>query len=110
MVYNNTNSSSKLSADFSLCDLLECETSSISYLGIVLSGLTMNDGSELFKGPWECACCLSLSSKCSSLLSSWLIKPCLNESGPVLSEMSIRELIVVLYHLALIYIFNNNHS
>ena len=100
MVYCNSNSSSKLSADFSLFEFLECETSSISYLGIVLSGLTVHDGPERFKGSGESSCCFGLSCQCSSLLSCWLIKPCLNESGPALSEMSVRELIVVLYHLA----------
>ncbi len=60
----------------------------------------MNDGSELLKRSGESSGGLGSSGEVSSLLSGWLVEPGLNESGPVLSEMNVGELIVVLYHLA----------
>ncbi len=66
----------------------------------------MNKRSKLFKRSWEESSSLSLSSLNSSLLVGWLIKVSLHEAGtePVLAEVSIRELVVVLNHLANLYI------
>lgn len=66
----------------------------------------MNKRSQLLKRAREKSGSLSLSSLNSSLLVGWLIEMGLHEAGaePVLAEVSIRELVVVLNHLANLYI------
>ena len=60
----------------------------------------MDEGSEFLDGSGEESGGLLLSVKSSSLLSGGLIEPGLHESSPVLSEVSVGELIIVLNHLA----------
>lgn len=64
----------------------------------------MNDGSQLLKGSGEDSGSLGSSGLHSSLLVSGLVEPGLHEAGPVLSEVSVGELVVVLNHLANFYI------
>jgi hypothetical protein len=66
----------------------------------------VNKRSELLKRSGEESSSLSLSSLNSSLLVCRLIEVGLHEAGaePVLAEVSIRELVVVLNHLANLYI------
>lgn len=60
----------------------------------------MDEGSKFFDGSGEYGGGLLLSVKSSSLLSGGLIEPGLDESSPVLSEVSVGKLIIVLNHLA----------
>ena len=60
----------------------------------------MDDGSEFLEGSGEDLSSFSLSCEQSSLLSSWLVEPGLDESLPVLAEMNVWKLIVVLNHIA----------
>lgn len=64
----------------------------------------MHDGSEFLEGSGENGGSLGSSGSHSSLLVSGLIEPGLNETGPVLAEVSVGELVVVLNHLANLYI------
>lgn len=64
----------------------------------------MDDGSKLLKGSGEGSGSLGSSGLQSSLLVSRLVEPGLHEAGPVLAEMSVGELVVVLNHLANLYI------
>ena len=80
MVNSDANSSSEQGANLGLLELLQRETSSVSQLGRILSSLTMGDGSQFLNRSGEDASGLSLSSLCSSLLVSGLVKPGLHES------------------------------
>lgn len=64
----------------------------------------MDDGSQLLKGSGEGSGSLNSSGLNSSLLVSGLIEPGFHESGPVLAEVSVGELVVVSNHLANLYI------
>lgn len=64
----------------------------------------MDDGSQLLKRLGEGSGSLCSSGLHSSLLVSGLVEPGFHEAGPVLTEVSVGELVVVLNHLANLYI------
>jgi hypothetical protein len=64
----------------------------------------VDDGSQLLEGSGGGSGGLGLSGGNSSLLVSGLVEPGLNEARPVLAEVSVGELVVVLNHLANLYI------
>jgi hypothetical protein len=99
VINSDSDSSGKSRSQTSLLNFLQSEASSVSQLGIVLSGWGVYHWSKLLKGSWESACCLFLSSNGPSLFASWLIEPCLEEILSVFSQMNIGENVVVLDHL-----------
>jgi hypothetical protein len=64
----------------------------------------VDDGSQLLKGSGEHGGGLGLSGGQASLLVSGLVEPGFNEARPVLAEVLVGELVVVLNHLADLYI------
>jgi len=104
VVNSDANSSGESRADLGLGELLEGEASSVSNLGRIPSGHTVDEGSQKLNRSGEDGGSLCLSSMQSSLLVSGLVEPGLDESGPVLAEVGVGELVVVLNHLANLYI------
>ena len=104
VVDSDTNSSGEGGGDLGLGQLLEGETSSVSDLRRVPSGHSIDKGSELLNGSGEDCSSLGLSGLGSSLLVCGLVEPGFHEARPVLAEVSVRELVIVLNHLANLYI------
>ena len=64
----------------------------------------MDNRSELLDWSGEDGGSLGLSGLQSSLLVCWLVEPGLHEAAPVLAEVIVGDLVVVLNHLANLYI------
>ena len=64
----------------------------------------MDNGAKLLEGSGEYGGSLRSPRSHSSLLVGGLVEPGLDEAGPVLAEMSVGDLVVVLNHLANLYI------
>jgi hypothetical protein len=97
VVNADSDGSGKSGGHFSGLHLEESEATAVSYLGCILSGLTVDEGSELLEGAGESAGGSGLSFHGSLLLVGGLSEPCLDEFAPVLSEMDIRNDVVVLH-------------
>ncbi len=104
VINSDADGSGEGGADLGLGELLEGETSAVSNLGRIPSGHAVDEGSKLLSWSGICSSSLGLSRLDSSLLVSGLVEPGLNKARPVLTEMSIRELVVVFNHLANLYI------
>ncbi len=104
VVDSDTDRSGEGGGDLGLGQLLEGEASSVSDLRRVPSGHAVDEGSELLNGSGEDSGSLGLSSLGPPLLVCGLVEPGLHEARPVLAEVSVRELVVVLNHLANLYI------
>ena len=104
VVDSDANGSCESRADLRLSQLLQRETSSISDLGRIPSSRAIHQGSQQLNRSGEHSGSLCLSVVRSSLLVSGLVEPRLHKARPVLAEVSVRELIIVLNHLANLYI------
>ena len=104
MVNSDADGSGEGRADLGLGELLERETSSVSDLGRIPSSRAIHQGSQQLNRSGEHSGSLCLSVVRSSLLVSGLIEPALHEARPELAEVSVWELIIVLNHLANLYI------
>lgn len=98
MINSNADALSKLGAQTSLLELQKRKASSHLQLSVVPDGLAMHLGSQLFEGPGvQTSSLFSSVDKSLSLFGS-LVEESLDSELPVLSLVSIGELVVVLHH------------
>jgi hypothetical protein len=107
MVNSDPDSLRKFSVQTCGLQLKETEASRQTFDVVVPLGLASSNGSQQMYGSRRDGfnililktCSSLLTVKLSSSLSCWLVEPSSNETGPMFSQMDVREHIVVLYHL-----------
>ena len=100
MINCNSNGLGEFGRDGCSLELLMGESSSVSNLGIVLSGASLDERSQLLQWSWENRGCFLGSSSSSDFLVSNLVKIDPDSSLPVLSQVRTSEHVVVLDHVA----------
>jgi hypothetical protein len=105
-VYRDSDSQSLLAVDSGGLELLKGESASQSGSAVVLDGGTVDDWSQKSLGwAWEDTGSLLGTILTTSVLLGGLVEPGLNETFPVLVEMSIGDLVVVLHLSRVSYIY-----
>ena len=100
MINSNTDALGKRSSETSLFNFLKSKSSTISKFCIISPCSTMHYGSQSFQGSWEYSTSLFLSCHCSSVFTSRLIEPCLEEPLSVFSQMDVWKNVIMLDHLS----------
>lgn len=100
VVNSDTNGSSESGRKLGGADLSEGETSADSLLTSVLAGHSVDDRSQLTKGPGGNFGGLGSSGLLSEFLVRRLVEVAADSALPVLSEMSTVDHVIVFYHVA----------